>query len=93
MFLCLFVLIICCWINLGIRDFIPSNFFAAAHNLEVVSKVHFYSTFNSETVLVQVAYTAVMQSVKSSDKTGYESLLKIYRETDVSQERTRVLSN
>uniref|UniRef100_A0A7I4BPT3 Aminopeptidase n=1 Tax=Physcomitrium patens TaxID=3218 RepID=A0A7I4BPT3_PHYPA len=40
----------------------------------------------------KVAYTAVMQSVKSSDKTGYESLLKIYRETDVSQERTRVLS-
>lgn len=33
-----------------------------------------------------------MQSVTSSDKAGYEALLKIYRETDVSQERTRVLS-
>jgi hypothetical protein len=41
---------------------------------------------------LQVAYKAVMQSVTSSDKAGYEALLKIYRETDVSQERTRVLS-
>ncbi|KAG0607531.1 hypothetical protein M758_8G035700 [Ceratodon purpureus] len=40
----------------------------------------------------KVAYKAVMQSVTSSDKAGYEALLKIYRETDVSQERTRVLS-
>ena len=41
---------------------------------------------------LQVAYKAVMQSVTSADKAGYEALLKIYRETDVSQERTRVLS-
>jgi puromycin-sensitive aminopeptidase len=40
----------------------------------------------------KVAYKAVMQSVTTTDKAGYESLLKIYRETDVSQERTRVLS-
>lgn len=33
-----------------------------------------------------------MQSVTTADRAGYESLLKIYRETDVSQERTRVLS-
>jgi len=33
-----------------------------------------------------------MQSVTTTDKAGYESLLMVYRETDVSQERTRVLS-
>lgn len=42
--------------------------------------------------LLQVAYKAVMQSVTTADRAGYESLLKTYRETDVSQERTRVLS-
>jgi puromycin-sensitive aminopeptidase len=42
--------------------------------------------------LRKVAYKAVMQSVTTADRAGYESLLKIYRETDVSQERTRVLS-
>lgn len=48
--------------------------------------------FNSEIGLLQVAYKAVMQSVTTTDKAGYESLLSVYRETDVSQERTRVLS-
>jgi puromycin-sensitive aminopeptidase len=32
-----------------------------------------------------------MQTVNKSNKTGYESLLKIYRETDLSQEKVRVL--
>lgn len=50
------------------------------------------SSLHSWLELFQVAYKAVMQGVRSSDKTGYQSLLKIYRETDVSQERIRVLS-
>jgi hypothetical protein len=32
-----------------------------------------------------------MQTVNKSNKTGYESLLRIYRETDLSQEKVRVL--
>lgn len=34
-----------------------------------------------------------MQTVNKSNKSGYESLLKIYRETDLSQEKVRVLGN
>jgi hypothetical protein len=34
-----------------------------------------------------------MQTVSKSNKAGYESLLKIYRETDLSQEKVRVLGN
>ncbi|RLN09792.1 hypothetical protein C2845_PM11G16830 [Panicum miliaceum] len=37
------------------------------------------------------AYVALMQTVNKSNKTGYESLLKIYREIDLSQEKVRVL--
>lgn len=48
--------------------------------------------FNFEIGPLQVAYKAVMQSVTSADKAGYESLLMLYGETDVSQERTRILS-
>lgn len=37
---------------------------------------------------------AVMQRATSkSNRFGYESLLKIYRESDLSQEKTRILSN
>lgn len=32
-----------------------------------------------------------MQTVSKSNKSGYESLLRIYRETDLSQEKVRVL--
>ncbi|GFY96739.1 aminopeptidase M1 [Actinidia rufa] len=41
----------------------------------------------------RVAYVAVMQNVSSSSRSGYESLLKIYRETDQSQEKTRILGS
>ena len=34
--------------------------------------------------IVQAAYVALMQTVNKSNKSGYESLLKIYRETDLS---------
>lgn len=41
---------------------------------------------------LQAAYVAVMQKVSASDRSGYESLLRVYRETDLSQEKTRILS-
>ncbi|URE48053.1 Puromycin-sensitive [Musa troglodytarum] len=40
----------------------------------------------------KAAYVAVMQTVNSSNKLGYESLLRVYRETDLSQEKGRILS-
>ncbi|KAK4768813.1 hypothetical protein SAY86_026963 [Trapa natans] len=39
----------------------------------------------------RAAYVAVMQTVNSSDRSGYESLLRVYRESDLSQEKTRIL--
>ncbi|KAJ4709017.1 Aminopeptidase [Melia azedarach] len=41
----------------------------------------------------KAAYVAVMQRVSSSDRSGFESLLRVYRETDLSQEKTRILSS
>ncbi|KAL9442141.1 hypothetical protein AB3S75_020621 [Citrus x aurantiifolia] len=41
----------------------------------------------------KAAYVAVMQKVSASDRSGYESLLRVYRETDLSQEKTRILSS
>ena len=41
----------------------------------------------------KAAYVAIMQKVSSSNRSGFESLLKIYRETDLSQEKTRILGN
>ncbi|XP_022732453.1 aminopeptidase M1-like isoform X2 [Durio zibethinus] len=41
----------------------------------------------------KAAYVAVMQKVSSSNKAGYESLLRVYREADLSQEKTRVLGS
>ncbi|PKI72070.1 hypothetical protein CRG98_007527 [Punica granatum] len=41
----------------------------------------------------RAAYVAVMQAVNSSDRSGYESLLRVYRETDLSEEKTRVLGS
>ncbi|CAF2068169.1 unnamed protein product [Brassica napus] len=43
--------------------------------------------------LRRAAYVAVMQRANKSDKSGYESLLKVYRETDLSQEKTRILGS
>ncbi|XP_062159287.1 aminopeptidase M1-like [Alnus glutinosa] len=43
--------------------------------------------------LRQAAYVAVMQRVTTTNRLGYESLLRVYRETDLSQEKTRVLSS
>ncbi|KAK9081553.1 hypothetical protein Syun_030877 [Stephania yunnanensis] len=41
----------------------------------------------------KAAYVAVMQRVSTSDRWGYEALLRVYRESDLSQEKTRVLSS
>eukprot|EP00262_Sarcandra_glabra_P014364 TRINITY_DN419_c0_g1_i1.p1 TRINITY_DN419_c0_g1~~TRINITY_DN419_c0_g1_i1.p1 ORF type:complete len:866 (+),score=159.90 TRINITY_DN419_c0_g1_i1:322-2598(+) len=41
----------------------------------------------------KAAYVAVMQTVSASNRTGYESLLRVYRETDLSQEKGRILSS
>ncbi|KAH6761337.1 aminopeptidase M1 [Perilla frutescens var. frutescens] len=41
--------------------------------------------------LRRAVYVAVMRSVNKSNKSGYDYLLKIYRETDLSQEKTRIL--
>nr|XP_023879222.1 aminopeptidase M1-like [Quercus suber] len=41
----------------------------------------------------KAVYVAVMRKVSTSNRFGYESLLRVYRETDLSQEKTRVLSS
>lgn len=43
-------------------------------------------------LLSQAAYVAVMQTANSSNKSGFESLLRVYRESDLSQEKVRILS-
>jgi len=42
---------------------------------------------------MQASYTAVMQKVTASNKSGYDALLKVYRETDLSQEKGRIIGN
>ncbi|XP_023733953.1 aminopeptidase M1 [Lactuca sativa] len=39
----------------------------------------------------RAVYVAVMKKVTSTDRSGLDSLLKVYRETDLSQEKTRIL--
>ncbi|OMO56355.1 hypothetical protein COLO4_35671 [Corchorus olitorius] len=41
----------------------------------------------------KAAYAGVMQKVNSSDKAGFESLLRVYRETNSSQEKLRILGS
>ncbi|XP_073141982.1 aminopeptidase M1 [Henckelia pumila] len=43
--------------------------------------------------LRRAVYVAVMQKVSKSNRSGYESLLRVYRETDLSQEKTRILGS
>eukprot|EP01018_Ginkgo_biloba_P004146 Gb_08897 [translate_table: standard] len=40
----------------------------------------------------KAAYIAIMQNVTASNRSGYESLLRVFRETDLSQEKARILS-
>ncbi|XP_071721787.1 aminopeptidase M1 [Rutidosis leptorrhynchoides] len=39
----------------------------------------------------RAVYVAVMKSVTASNRSGFDSLLKVHRETDLSQEKTRIL--
>ncbi|KAK8660804.1 hypothetical protein V6N13_051713 [Hibiscus sabdariffa] len=41
----------------------------------------------------KAAYVAVMQVATSSNRAGFESLLRVYRETDLSQEKIRILGS
>lgn len=41
----------------------------------------------------KASYTAVMQKVNTSNRSGYEALLKVYRETDLSQEKGRIIGS
>ncbi|GLT72771.1 hypothetical protein SLA2020_446750 [Shorea laevis] len=41
----------------------------------------------------KAVYVGVMQRVSTSNRLGYESLLRVYRETDLSQEKTRILGS
>ncbi|KAI3709634.1 hypothetical protein L2E82_39400 [Cichorium intybus] len=39
----------------------------------------------------RAVYVAVMKKVTATDRSGFDSLLKVYRETDLSLEKTRIL--
>lgn len=39
----------------------------------------------------RAAYIGVMQTVTATNKSGYDSLLRVYKETDLSQEKVRIL--
>ncbi|KAK7836627.1 aminopeptidase m1 [Quercus suber] len=41
----------------------------------------------------KAVYVAVMRRVSTSNRFGYESLLRVYRETNLSQEEARILSS
>ncbi|KAL6295988.1 hypothetical protein ACE6H2_004130 [Prunus campanulata] len=41
----------------------------------------------------KAAYVAVMRRASAFNRSGYESLLRVYRETDLSQEKTRILGS
>ncbi|KAK4412654.1 Aminopeptidase M1 [Sesamum alatum] len=43
--------------------------------------------------LRRAVYVAVMQNVSKSNRSNYDSLLRVYRETDLSQEKTRILGS
>ncbi|GAU50648.1 hypothetical protein TSUD_333870 [Trifolium subterraneum] len=41
----------------------------------------------------RAVYVAIMKRASKSNRSGYESLLKIYRETNLNQEKTRILGS
>ncbi|CAA3003859.1 aminopeptidase M1 [Olea europaea subsp. europaea] len=43
--------------------------------------------------LRRTVYVAIMQNVSKSNRSGYDSVLRVYRETDLSQEKTRILGS
>ncbi|CAI9093745.1 OLC1v1029306C1 [Oldenlandia corymbosa var. corymbosa] len=47
----------------------------------------------ARTTSLQAVYVSVMLKVTKSNRSGYDSLLRIYRESDLSQEKTRILGS
>lgn len=41
---------------------------------------------------LQAAYISVMKNSTTRNRTGFESMLKLYREVSIMQERERILS-
>ncbi|XP_009802370.1 aminopeptidase M1 [Nicotiana sylvestris] len=64
---------------------------------EAIRRFHIFLDDRNTAVLPpdlrRAVYVAVMQRVDKSDRSGFEALLRVYRETDLSQEKTRVLSS
>ncbi|KAM3379037.1 aminopeptidase M1 [Capsicum galapagoense] len=62
---------------------------------EAIRRFHIFLDDRNTTVLPpdlrRAVYVAVMQRVNKSDRSGFEALLRVYRETDLSQEKTRIL--
>ncbi|XP_049361038.1 aminopeptidase M1 [Solanum verrucosum] len=62
---------------------------------EAIRRFHIFLDDRNTAVLPpdlrKAVYVAVMQRVNKSDRSGFEALLRIYRETDLSQEKTRIL--
>ncbi|KAH7523844.1 hypothetical protein FEM48_Zijuj06G0055200 [Ziziphus jujuba var. spinosa] len=70
------------------------------HDLTLVEAIRRFHAFleDRNTPLLppdirKAAYVAVMQKVSVSNRWGYDSLLRVYRESDLSQEKTRILSS
>jgi len=53
--------------------------------------VHGHNTSLLPSDTRKVAYLAVMQNVTSSNRSGYDDLLKVYRQTVEAEEKARVL--
>ena len=74
-------------------DKFMTNYYLSLHfapseiDIEIILQVEYVSFF-----FLQAAYVAVMKSVSISNKSAYESLLEIYRQTDESEEKVRILS-
>lgn len=62
---------------------------------EAIRRFHIFLDDRNTAVLPpdlrRAVYVAVMQRVNKSDRSGFEALLRVYRETDLSQEKTRIL--
>ncbi|XP_060208547.1 aminopeptidase M1-like isoform X1 [Lycium barbarum] len=62
---------------------------------EAIRRFHIFLDDRNTAVLPpdlrRAVYVAVMQRVTKSDRSGFEALLRVYRETDLSQEKTRIL--
>lgn len=42
---------------------------------------------------MQAAFKAIMRKTTASDRRGYDSLLQVYRDTNLSQEKSRILGH